>query len=223
MQLSPLVRVAVLISGCNRRGVGGTNLVRISDSGRYIVVLNPVDGHVNYLLGSPLFGASITAVDVENGQASAFVYDGLSDEVFHVVNGRCSFNDSRVRCEDGSRHVIGLGNLYALKSKALSPSVDFSWRSLGSTTLSILEVLRRRMDLYFSITKVWNFFWALGASGSGAEYFENLRTGRKLNKLQIELARVPEATVPLLCYRERRIAQRMVPMLRIRIPTTSGN
>ena len=51
--------------------------------------------------------------------------------------------------------VLGLGSRFAFAGRH-----DFSVRLIGSTSLSVLEVARGRMDAFVVRTKMWNFYWA---------------------------------------------------------------
>ncbi len=211
-ELDALADVKALISGCNRRVIGGWNTIQTSGSGRYIVVLNPVDGHVNYLMKSPLFGASVTAFDSVTGQNLSIVYDGLTDESLRLESGNSPFVVDRRPGE--TRGVVGFGSVQQVDFDAIRQTADLSWRSLGSTTLSILEILRSRMHCYFNKTKLWDFFWALGLSQIAKVDFRDLRTNQNINNAQLDLVRDPESTISLFCFRDARIAERVFPTIK---------
>ncbi len=201
----PLLRL--LISGCNRNITGGQNLIwKPSVGGRYTVVLNPVDGNVNYYRGSRLYGCSVSIVDETEMERYAVVYDGLNDNVLEFSSEKSEVDTIR-SLEVHTRTVVGLGRITTGLVCKLEATGNLSWRWFGSTTLCILEVLRGHVDICAVPTKLWNFYWALGLSEQELLYIEDSQDNL-ISAVEKGLLTDPEKTFRLFCYKDHEVAEK---------------
>jgi hypothetical protein len=201
-RLASLQTINVLVSGCNRSSVPGHNLIHAPRQGPHVVVLNPIDGYVNYARGSRVFGASISVFNLETEQLFAVVYDGLEDTIVDNVCGaweKSAARDSTVPV----RPVVGVTHM-SLSELDAETTHPVSVRSLGSTTVSIMEFLRGHIDLFVGRTKLWNIYWALDLLNQGC-----LQVQHAVQKTMVT-AVTPvtpegdiEASVHVVCYRTK--------------------
>jgi myo-inositol-1(or 4)-monophosphatase len=135
---------------------------------RWLWVVDPLDGTVNFSHGFPVFSISIALMD--NGSLVAgMVYDPLRDERFSAVRGRGAFLNGdalRVSATDRlDRTILGTGFPY---DKAISDDnnlAEFShvllrvqgMRRAGSAALDLAYVSAGRLDGFWEIKlKPWD-------------------------------------------------------------------
>lgn len=228
--LSRLVRLddcRLVISGYHRRmeHVADENkLVRPYEDGQYIVVLNLLDGEENYSRGSNVYGLSLSVTSINTGGHFAVVYDGLIGQVVEfsettrypetkdiVIHSQQSKPSSVADREQ--RGVFAFGRMFGVGQKALKELGKVSIRSLGSTTVSILEVMRGHLDVYVNITKIWNVWWASWLPNCRFQ-LEDLSNGRKIQEQIPDIISAPERTLAIICYRDDSIKRRFSASLR---------
>jgi fructose-1,6-bisphosphatase/inositol monophosphatase family enzyme len=212
-RLFETVNCSLFISGRNRISESGANIVRQAKNGRYVVILNIVDGHVNYLRGSRLFGGSVSVLDTLTGNRSAMVYNGLDDQLLEFPCPNDNWNKGP-HLPISPHPVLGLCQFVPLNETFFKVIPMFSLRSLGSTTLSILEVLTERIDAYLCKTKLWNFHWALTLCKQTSLSIVLGLEQKPVTTFEEELLKYPERSVVLLCYMKEEIAQRLSSVLK---------
>jgi len=196
---------SLIVSGCNRSGLKGENfIIRKPKGGRYVIVLNPLDGHVNYLRSAKIYAASITLSDLNNGYHYALVYDNLYNRVYEMDGRSNSLSFEQTRHNE-NKYVFAIGRFVCLKPKEALMLKACSLRSLGSTTVSILEVIRGNIDIFVNRTKLWNIFWAFGAHKSGRLYIEDLDTGKTIDYMKEIFIEEPQRSFNILVCRNAEI------------------
>jgi fructose-1,6-bisphosphatase/inositol monophosphatase family enzyme len=201
----------LIISGYHRRDSSQHN--HVIDTGKgspYIEVLNILDGEENYSRNFCLYGSSLSLTCPETGEHFTIVYDGLSQNRYEfdcdgsgypVINGkgivRKETDTSRMH-----RKVIAFGRLVPFDVSAISELDDVSIRSLGSTTITILEIIHGHIDGYINETKIWNIWWAIFLSEQLGIYLYDLNTMEPIGNQIQEILQAPEKTLTIACFRD---------------------
>lgn len=191
----------VLISGYNRRNTGGKNIIKKNDFAKnnLLVIVNILDGQTNYNRNSKMFGNSLTLFDSSDATQYSVVYEGLTQEIHEVSS------DSDVLLnkpsKDKARLILGIGHIKDFSSSSLQTTKNYSIRSIGSTTLSIMEVIQNRFDIYVTKTKMWNFWWSLAYAQKSNLIIEDLLAQRNILDNNSEYLKHPENSILMACYK----------------------
>ncbi|MDR1075866.1 MAG: inositol monophosphatase [Xanthomonadaceae bacterium] len=140
----------------------------IQGRGRYMWVIDPLDGTSNYLRGLPHYCVSIALV--ENGEPlDAVIFDPLRNELFTASKGAGAvLNDKRIRVADRKdleAALVGTGFAPRERERAgaqlkcvdalLTRAEDI--RRSGSAALDLAYVACGRLDAYFEAgVKAWD-------------------------------------------------------------------
>ncbi|HVJ38557.1 MAG TPA: inositol monophosphatase family protein [Stenotrophomonas sp.] len=138
------------------------------NSGRYMWVIDPLDGTSNYLRGFPHYCVSIALV--ENGEPlDAVIFDPLRNELFTASRGSGAvLNDRRIRVTDrkdlaGSMIHTGFPPRERARTSSQLKCVDSlltqaeDIRRTGSAALDLAYVACGRADAYFEAgVKAWD-------------------------------------------------------------------
>lgn len=211
-QLLKNIDWSFFVSGRNRYSQTTANVIKRAKRGQYVVILNVMDGGVNYARGGRFFSASISILDKIRNSRYAVVYDGFDDRILEFSNYRHCW-DNKCAVSKVTRPILGLWRLVPLDSSRLKQLPEFSLRSLGSTSLSILEVLAGRMDIYVSRTKLWNFHWAIGLCENGSLSLTIGAEDEPAVALEDHLFKHPEKSVLLVCYRKERYFRELAAVI----------
>lgn len=158
--LSADPQMALVVSGCNRAGIGGENLrVQCAATGPLVAVVTPLDGHVNYQRGSNAFSASVTILNRANGKRAAILYDGRSDRLCLLPRDMRAAIRSNIQLDTG-RRVVSIGDVSLITPTICKLIREMSWRSLGSSSLAIFDTAQGHIDFFIARTKIWNFYWS---------------------------------------------------------------
>ena len=136
--------------------------------GRYMWVIDPLDGTSNYLRGFPHYCVSIALV--ENGEPiDAVIFDPLRNELFTASKGTGAvFNDRKIRVTDrkdlnGAMIHTGFAPRERNRSGAQLKAIDAllvqaeDIRRTGSAALDLAYVACGRTDAYFEAgVKAWD-------------------------------------------------------------------
>jgi hypothetical protein len=205
--------IKMVISGFNRSKRKSSNIIKIiNKDGRFLVVVNILDGNANYFRGSEIYGISISVLDYETCEEFSLIFDGLRRKIFEINNGTIkglNILDSNSK----SRPVIGLGTYFHLNDAAFFEISHASLRSIGSTTVSIMEVLENHFDLYINKTKLWNVWWALGLSKKTSLSLLNLENGRPISENFLDYLKFPEQSFYLVCYKDESVLEKYANLL----------
>jgi myo-inositol-1(or 4)-monophosphatase len=137
-------------------------------SGRYMWVIDPLDGTSNYLRGFPHYCVSIALV--ENGEPlDAVIFDPLRNELFTASRGAGAvLNDRRLRITDrkdlaGAMILTGFPPRERARASSQLKCVDTlltqaeDIRRTGSAALDLAYVACGRADAYFEAgVKAWD-------------------------------------------------------------------
>lgn len=136
--------------------------------GRYMWVIDPLDGTSNYLRGFPHYCVSIALV--ENGEPiDAVIFDPLRNELFTASKGAGAvFNDRKIRVSDrkdlaGAMIHTGFAPRERNRAGAQLKAIDAllvqaeDIRRTGSAALDLAYVACGRTDAYFEAgVKAWD-------------------------------------------------------------------
>jgi myo-inositol-1(or 4)-monophosphatase len=140
----------------------------VHGGGRYMWVIDPLDGTSNYLRGFPHYCVSIALV--ENGEPiDAVIFDPLRNELFTASRGNGAvLNDRRIRVSErkeltGAMVNTGFAPRERKRSNAQLKCVDAllvqaeDIRRTGSAALDLAYVACGRSDAYFEAgVKAWD-------------------------------------------------------------------
>lgn len=206
--------IGLIISGFNRRNRSSRNIIRhVSESGQYVLVLNLIDGSVNYFRNSRVYGISISVTNLQAFEQYSVVFDGLNSEIFDIGSDKMK-DFTKAEVYSSQRLVVGLGRIFRLSEESFKEMASVSMRSIGSTTVSILEILRNHMDVYINKTKIWNLWWALGLCHNEHLFLEDIVDCESIYVRYKEYLSVPEKTVYLACYSDPAVKERIPNLLR---------
>jgi hypothetical protein len=173
-------KVSIIISGFNRRNRTSVNTVRCIDKTRpYVMVINLLDGNENYYRRSRIFGISCSVTNLQYFEQYSIVFDGLNSSTLKIGLEKKKTNLTSAH-NSSQRLVIGLGRIFSLSARSIQEISTGSIRSIGSTTVSILEVLRNHIDIYINKTKIWNLWWALGLCHRKQLHLQDLALGKPI-------------------------------------------
>lgn len=218
-KLTALDGVYLVISGRNRRRTKDKNwLINTTKDSPHMVVLNVMDGEENYYRGSKIYGASISLTQPNTGEHFSVIYDGLSKDI--IESSQIKVNNPRLfdisddsvsnsHKNHSERLVMAFGRLLSISNDTVRELSDVSVRWFGSTTVTILEILRNHVDLYLNTTKIWNFWWSLWLDNKYGLQFEDAITGKKIKSQTQELLLEYDQTIPLLCYKDPLIKNKL--------------
>lgn len=210
-QLLERIKWSLFVSGRNRSLGHSSNVVRRSRQGQYIVLFNALDGHVNYYRGSRLFTGNISVLDTVSQSRYSIVYDGLADQ---VIEFKPPVRQSLVHKSSGfNKPVLGLWQIVSLNDAILKKAPPLSLRSLGSTTLSILEVYYGKIDVYVSRTKLWNFHWALPLCEKAGLSLLIGPEHEPVTQVEDRLLHNPEDSVLVMCYMYKKYVETLRSIL----------
>ena len=200
-KLASVDSIKLVISAYNRRNTEDKNLFQnVNELGKYVATMNLLDGHVNYARGSRVYGMSISLTNIDLFEHFSFVFDNSESMAFTIENGKITgFPLSRDRGR--GRFVVGLGRIFTLSASSYQELEDTSLRSLGSTTVSLVQVIRGRMDIFITKTKMWTIWWALGLSHYGCLFVEDLVRNESIHKNYLGYLSDPGRTIYIACYR----------------------
>lgn len=218
----------LIISGYHRRMKSTKQknvLFKPNHYGQYIVVMNLVDGEENYFKGSNLYGTSLSLTSVSTGEHFAVVYNGLTGQVTEFeestnylgikeINAHERQSLQMNRANRQPRQVFGFGRVFVAGEECVGELKEVSIRSLGSTTISILEVLQGHLDIYLNATKLWNIWWALWLRGCQDLRLEDLSSRIGIRDQIPNILSAPNNTIPLLCYKDPAIIDAFPSTLR---------
>lgn len=171
--LSRVPGIRHVVSAYHRAAASGSALCSEGDKyGEYSVFINPIDGIENYSRGSRFFGASALVVHI-GGSCHSFILDGTS--------GRLRESDSWRRSEgfsepSGTKRVLAIGRFPGTSASECDVLGSISIRWFGSTTLAVLAVADRHVDVVLNKTKAWNVWWAIPLAANGVVVIEPLLT-----------------------------------------------
>ncbi|MDR2872893.1 MAG: inositol monophosphatase [Xanthomonadaceae bacterium] len=140
----------------------------LQGQGRYMWVIDPLDGTSNYLRGLPHYCVSIALVD--NGEPiDAVIFDPLRNELFTASRGAGAvLNDRRIRVTDvktleGTVIATGFPPRERMRASAQLKCIDSlltqaeDLRRTGSAALDLAYVACGRLDGYFEAgVKPWD-------------------------------------------------------------------
>ena len=205
--------IYMIISGFNRSHRQSRNIIEtVSHKGEYAIVVNLLDGNVNYSRNNKIYGISISITNIKDFSQYSIIYDGLNSKIYELASNKCIGlvrKDTLRTPHQNSRLVVGLGRLFNLSNNSLREIKNTSIRSLGSTTISILEVLRMNMDIYINITKLWNIWWALGLCKTSDIFLEDLYTSKLILDNYNEYLLTPEKTILIASYRDPKVKEQL--------------
>jgi myo-inositol-1(or 4)-monophosphatase len=223
-----------IIGELSREGLGGfvfteeRGVVKVGDEARFVVVVDPLDGSLNFVLGIPFYSISIA---VGRYRESGGVLDDLvAGVVYDVNNGVLYYGEAggavRVRGDEARVDSAMLDKPVA--SVYVEPNVDsslflglrriyeelggFRMRSLGSASLEMTMAsmgrflmfldLRGRLRLY-DIAGAYVIAKAMGARSMG-------RYGESMGSLPLD----PSLRTSVLVTRDPRVMELAAPLLR---------
>ena len=210
LRLSP----RILISGYNRRNTEGENIIRKNNStqNNLLVIVNILDGQANYGRNSKMFGSNLTLFDSSDADQYSVVYNGLTQEVLEISSEGDTLHNEL--SNNKTRLILGIGHIKDISSDALKTTKNCSIRSIGSTTLSILEVIQDRFDIYVTKTKLWNFWWSLAYAFESDLVLEDLVAQRNILDNTNEYLDRPEDSIVLACYKNPKVKKDVTAILR---------
>ena len=134
-------------------------------SGRFVWLIDPLDGTVNYLHGFPMFAVSI-ALAVDGRLEAGVVYDPAREEMFTARRGHGAFlNGRRIRVSGHSKFdgaLLATG--FPFRAQRLLGLYLRSFRSIFIRTGNIRRAGSAAIDLAYTACGRMDGFWEMSLS-----------------------------------------------------------